>query len=62
MARYRSAGAAPYCLRSPRQVSRFLETLESTAPGVVPTCRWHPEHSPFPAAELPPGGGIGRKA
>lgn len=62
MARYRATGTAPYYLRSPHQAARLLETLESTAPGVVPVCRWRPEHSPFPAAELPAWGGVGRKA
>jgi hypothetical protein len=62
MARYRATGAAPYYLRSPRQASRLLDALELTTPGVVPVCRWRPEHSPFPVTELPAWGGVGRKA
>jgi SAM-dependent methyltransferase len=61
MAGYRATGAAPYHLRSPQQVARLFNGLELTAPGVVPVCRWHPEHSPFPPPGLPAWGGVACK-
>jgi hypothetical protein len=61
MAGYGAAGAAPYHLRAPRQLARLLDGLELTAPGVVPACRWRPEHSPFPPPKLPAWGGVGRR-
>lgn len=36
---YNTTGAAPYNLRTPQQISRLLDGLELTAPGVVPVCR-----------------------
>jgi len=61
MAGYRATDAALYHLRSPWQVARLFDGLELTAPGVVPVCHWHPEHSPFPPPGLPAWGGVGRK-
>jgi SAM-dependent methyltransferase len=61
MSCYASTGAAPYHLRSPQEISGFLDGLEVAAPGVVPVTRWWPEHDPFPAPDLPAWGGLGRK-
>ena len=61
MAHYAATGATSYCLRAPRQIARLLDGPELTTPGVVPACQWHPDHSPFPHADLPAWGGVGRK-
>ncbi|MFJ8941431.1 SAM-dependent methyltransferase [Streptomyces sp. NPDC102365] len=39
---YNESGAAPYHLRSPRQLAGFFEGLELLAPGVVPIDDWRP--------------------
>jgi SAM-dependent methyltransferase len=62
MAHYRATGADPYHLRAPFQAARLLEGLELTGPGIMPACQWRPDPSPFPPADLPAWGGVGRKA
>ncbi|MEV7007307.1 SAM-dependent methyltransferase [Streptosporangium sp. NPDC051022] len=37
------AGSAPYLLRAPEEIARFLDGLELVEPGVVSCPRWRPE-------------------
>ncbi|MFD6289850.1 SAM-dependent methyltransferase [Streptomyces sp. NPDC060205] len=59
---YNESGAAPYHLRSPRQLAGFFEGLELLAPGVVPIDDWRPdpEAAPF-SGEVIALGGVARK-
>ncbi|TDD64914.1 SAM-dependent methyltransferase [Actinomadura rubrisoli] len=60
---YNEGGSAPYHLRSPSQLSRFLDGFDPVDPGWVQIQQWRPEASPFgPATEVDAWGGIARKA
>lgn len=41
---YNETGAAPYQLRTPAEISGFLDGLDLVDPGVVAPDRWRPEH------------------
>jgi O-methyltransferase involved in polyketide biosynthesis len=41
--RYNESGAAPYRLRSSREIAGFFEGLELVEPGVVSCPRWRPD-------------------
>lgn len=41
---YNRTGAAPYQLRTPAEISGFLDGLDLVDPGVVAPDRWRPEH------------------
>jgi O-methyltransferase involved in polyketide biosynthesis len=59
---YNETGAAPYRLRSARQIEEFFEGLELVDPGVVSCPRWRPDpgdHRRFP--EMDQVAGVGRK-
>lgn len=43
---YNWSGAAPYCLRSPRQLASILDGLDLVEPGLVSCPRWRPEPVP----------------
>ncbi|NEA66981.1 SAM-dependent methyltransferase [Streptomyces sp. SID12488] len=59
---YNESGAAPYCLRSPRQLAGFFEGLELLAPGVVPITDWRPDPGTAAATgEVIALGGVARK-
>ncbi|MDW4905374.1 SAM-dependent methyltransferase [Streptomyces sp. ADMS] len=59
---YNASGAAPYCLRSPRQLTGFFEGLELLAPGVVPITDWRPGPEAAAAAgDVIALGGVARK-
>jgi len=58
---FSQAGAAPYRARSPEQLTRLLDGLELTSPGVVPVRLWRPDPSPFPAPEVPAWGAVAVK-
>jgi hypothetical protein len=62
MSHYGSTGVAPYHVRSPEEITGFLDMLEVITPGVVPVTRWRPEPDPSPALNVPAWGGVGRKA
>jgi hypothetical protein len=61
---YNESGAAPYRLRSARQIAEFFEGLELVEPGVVSCPRWRPDPVDV-GRDLPPEmdqvAGIGRK-
>jgi hypothetical protein len=59
---YAATGAAPYHLRTPRQIAGYFEGLELVPPGVVSCPRWNPEPPDCePPTELDVFGGVGRK-
>ena len=60
---YNESGAAPYRLRTARQVAEFFEGLELVEPGVVSCPRWRPEPGDRRAAlaEMDQVAGVGRK-
>ena len=60
---YNESGAAPYRLRSARQIAGFFEGLELVEPGVVSCPRWRPEPGDRRAAlaEMDQVAGVGRK-
>ncbi len=60
---YNESGAAPYRLRSARQVAGFFEGLELVEPGVVSCPRWRPDPASGGGlpAEVDAFGGVGRK-
>jgi S-adenosyl methyltransferase len=60
---YNESGAAPYRLRSARQVTEFFTGLELVEPGVVSCPRWRPEPGDRRAAlaEMDQVAGVGRK-
>ncbi|MGY1495475.1 SAM-dependent methyltransferase [Streptomyces sp. QTS52] len=59
---YNESGAAPYCLRSPRQLAGFFDGLELLAPGVVPITDWRPDPGTAAATgEVIALGGVARK-
>jgi S-adenosyl methyltransferase len=59
---YNETGAAPYRLRSVRQIKRFFDGFDPVAPGIVPIQEWRPDAL---SAALPQDihswGGIARK-
>ena len=61
---YNESGAAPYRLRSSRQIAGFFEGLELVEPGVVSCPRWRPDPDALRRG-LPPEmdqfAGVGRK-
>ena len=59
---YNQSGAAPYHLRTPKQIARFFTGLDLVEPGIVPCSLWRPEPSRFgPPAEVEIFGGLARK-
>ncbi|MFI0367960.1 SAM-dependent methyltransferase [Actinomadura sp. 1N219] len=59
---YNEGGSVPYHLRSPEQITRFLDGLEPVDPGVVQIHRWRPEHNPLaPSAVVDAWGGVAKK-
>ncbi|WP_327699541.1 SAM-dependent methyltransferase [Streptomyces sp. NBC_00459] len=59
---YNESGAAPYRLRSPRQLAGFFDGLELLAPGVVPITDWRPDPGTAAATgEVIALGGVARK-
>ncbi|WP_344588097.1 SAM-dependent methyltransferase [Actinomadura vinacea] len=59
---YNESGAVPYHLRTPEQIRRLFECVETLPPGVVPIERWHPDTPPWGAEEeVGALGGVGRK-
>jgi len=60
---YNESGAAPYRLRSARQIAGFFEGLELVEPGVVSCPRWRPDPGDRRAAlaEMDQVAGVGRK-
>ncbi|WP_371664384.1 SAM-dependent methyltransferase [Streptomyces sp. NBC_00280] len=59
---YNESGAAPYYLRSPRQLAGFFDGLELLAPGVVPITDWRPDPGTAAATgEVIALGGVARK-
>jgi O-methyltransferase involved in polyketide biosynthesis len=60
---YNESGAAPYRLRSARQIAGFFEGLELVEPGVVSCPRWRPDRGDRRAglAEMDQVAGVGRK-
>ncbi|REF00023.1 SAM-dependent methyltransferase [Thermomonospora umbrina] len=59
---YNEGGSVPYTLRSPEQITAFLDGLDPVPPGVVPLHRWHPDPSPFgPSTPVDAWGGIAAK-
>jgi S-adenosyl methyltransferase len=60
---WNQASPAPYCLRSPQQISRFFDGLRLLEPGVVSCPLWRPE-SPDVGnlREIDEFGGVGHKA
>ena len=61
MAHYNTTGAAPYHVRSPGQVERFLDGLDPVGAGVVPVTLWQPDPGAAVVREVPAVGGAGRK-
>jgi S-adenosyl methyltransferase len=62
--RYNESGAAPYRLRSSREIARFFEGLELVEPGVVSCPSWRPDARELgrgPAPEMDQFAGVGRK-
>jgi hypothetical protein len=59
---YEETGAAPYRLRTPAQIARFFDGLESVEPGIVPVQQWRPdERSGALPAHINMEGGVARK-
>jgi len=60
---YNQSGAAPYRLRSARQIAELFEGLELVDPGVVACPRWRPDPGDRRAAlaEMDQVAGVGRK-
>jgi S-adenosyl methyltransferase len=59
---YNESGAAPYYLRSPGQIARFFDGLQSVAPGIVPIQNWRPDgRSAALPAEINAWGGVAVK-
>jgi O-methyltransferase involved in polyketide biosynthesis len=60
---YNESGAAPYRLRSARQIAEFFDGLELVDPGVVSCPRWRPEPGDRRALlpEMDQVAGVGRK-
>jgi len=58
--RYNESGAAPYRLRSSREIARFFEGLELVEPGVVSCPRWRPDAGE-PGPEMDQVAGVARK-
>jgi O-methyltransferase involved in polyketide biosynthesis len=61
---YNQSGAAPYRLRSARQVAGFFEGLELVEPGVVSCPRWRPDPDDLRdglPAEMDQAAGVARK-
>ena len=59
---YNETGAAPYRLRSVRQILRFFDGLEPEQPGIVPIQQWRPdERSAALTQDIHAWGGIARK-
>ncbi|WP_308198494.1 SAM-dependent methyltransferase [Actinomadura terrae] len=60
---YNRGGSAPYHLRGPDQLRRFLDGFQLLSPGFVQIPRWRPDPSPFrPADQCDAWGGVARKA
>jgi hypothetical protein len=58
----RAEAGAPYRLRSPAEIGRFLDGLELLEPGLVSVSRWRPEATPFgPPPEVDSFCGVARK-
>ncbi|WUI01255.1 SAM-dependent methyltransferase [Spirillospora sp. NBC_00431] len=59
---YNEGGSIPYELRSPEQITRFLDGFELVEPGVVRLDRWRPDHSPLgPSMAVDGWGGVAKK-
>ena len=61
---YNESGAAPYRLRSARQIAEFFDGLELVEPGVVSCPRWRPDDAELASgapAEMDQFAGVGRK-
>ena len=60
---YNESGAAPYRLRSARQIAELFDGLELVEPGVVSCPRWRPDPGDRRAAlaEMDQVAGVGRK-
>ncbi|MEU9019252.1 SAM-dependent methyltransferase [Actinomadura sp. NPDC048394] len=60
---YNRTGAAPYQLRTPAEISGFLDGLDLVDPGVVAPDRWRPEHPDLcGSAAVEARAGVGRVA
>lgn len=59
---YNDTGAAPYRLRSVRQIERFFDGLEPVEPGIKPIQQWRPdERSAALAQDIHAWGAVARK-
>ncbi|MFI0479020.1 SAM-dependent methyltransferase [Actinomadura sp. 9N215] len=59
---YNEGGSIPYVLRSPEQITRFLDGFVQVEPGVVRLDRWRPDHSPLgPSVAVDGWGGVAKK-
>ncbi|MUN35317.1 SAM-dependent methyltransferase [Actinomadura litoris] len=59
---YNRGGSAPYHLRGPERLRRFLDGFQLLSPGFVPIPQWRPDPSPFRTAGLCAAwGGVARK-
>ena len=59
---YNESGAAPYRLRSTRQINRFFDGLEPAEPGIVPIQQWRPdERSAALPQDIHAWGAVARK-
>ncbi|RKS76954.1 S-adenosyl methyltransferase [Actinomadura pelletieri DSM 43383] len=59
---YNEGGSVPYHLRSPVQITRFLDGLEPVEPGVVRLDRWRPDPAPLGlSVAVDAWGGVAKK-